>query len=195
MSRNDVITKIIVPTLLTVASIIFGRFVVPDWETQAMKHGWVDIAQWQAKARQEGWLPQEECPSIPMHIELLSPGDGARIDLDSNQYIRSDILVALSGPISSVSPSIGLLLKPELDLNYYVIFPSFSLYSTQDKKQYKFSNIKIPFEMDGYNNVEVWALVVDDPRSIGEIYTSVSQLKSSSSVFALSDPISWILND
>jgi len=193
MSRNDVIFKIVVPILAGLLSGLVVFLITPDWQTQAMKNGWVDRAEWQAQARRLAWLPLDECPNVPTRIVLESPGNGSTISLSLSgpAAIESGVVVSVSKPITMYYPPIGLLFKRPTDSNYYVVFPVFD--PSQDQKHFKADYVSLPFDVEGEVNVDMWAFYAEDRNAIGHIYTSVSQLESLGSIQAMSSSISWTL--
>ena len=193
----SIFTKIIVPLLAAILSGAAVLWFTPDWETQAREHGWVSVAEWQAEARRYQWLPEAECPAVPTKIQITSPGNGSRLPfrvLGSETYTQNVVVVTSSKPITINSPaSIGLLIKSEMDTNYYVDFPLFD--SSSDRKYLKTDYLSWRSILEEGTRVDVWAFYVDDRNSIGEIYTSLAQLESSSSVYAISNSVTWILSN
>jgi hypothetical protein len=191
MSKKDLLTTVIIPLVCALISGLLVWFLTPDWEVQAKNHGWVDTAQWHDMARDQEWLPLVECPTIPMRVELTSPGTQSIIPLDllgDRLLIRNAVVVVVSKS-PATHRSIGLIFKPEMDTNYYVDFPLFESY---DSTHFKTDFIELPFAVEGEIKVDVWAFYVDDPASVGDLYTSISQFESSGFVL-LSEPVSWTL--
>lgn len=190
MTKSDILTKIVVPILCALGSGIGVWFFTSDWETTARSRGWVSLPEWQTNARKEGWIPREECPAYPLKLQLVSPGDAAEIRVNprSNEAtLYTDIVVRASRPVPEAT-DVGLVYSEEGTSRYFVDFPYFDV--DDARKLFRDEQfISIPFTPSATAQLNIWAIAVDDKRTLGTNYADIEQVLNASPGIVLSEKI------
>jgi hypothetical protein len=142
---------------------------------------------WRSLASENGWMDKNSCPALPVNLRLLSPGDNATIRLSRGGYLESDLVISSSQPLPAAD-SVGVVVKAEVDPNFYVSFPYFD--ENEHRTVFRHGTlIEIPNKIEKPTHVDIWAFVDDDKRNLGNIYGSLDQIKAVSNTIFLSDKI------
>lgn len=141
---------------------------------------------WQDQARKADWVPRNECVAYPVSIGLTSPGNNSVVEIsDSIMYV--DLVLQASRPVPDKAV-LGLVVNEAKQANYHVVFPSFE--TDQERKVFRRDNLlSLPFKPTPKSNLNLWAVLVDDPKKFGSVYSSIEQIKSSSSDVVLSHQV------
>lgn len=134
-------------------------------------------AVWQAAARKDQWLPVEECPVHALEARLTSPGSGTliQIDPDRPEALRSSFVLSSTRTLAQKS-DIGLLFQVRNSPNIHVLFPGFL--GGRDGGVYRRDiSTDLPFKLVPGMTIDVWGLIVDDKRRVGDLYSSLEQVK------------------
>jgi hypothetical protein len=152
----------------------------PDQESGTM----VD---WEDTARQQGWVPKGECPAVPVSLTISSPGDQAIVNISPGTDATStdaDLVVRSSYPIIETM-DLGVVYNEEGTSNFYVDFPLVE--AAEDRKVFRTAyRLSIPFVLRRSGSLNIWAFVVDDESSIGNVFSSLSQIQDSNETVVLS---------
>jgi len=147
---------------------------------------------WQDKARKADWVPRSECAAYPVSISLLSPGNGSVIDL-SDSTLYADVVLQASRPVPETTV-LGLVVNESEKANYYVLFPHLS--ADSEKKVFRRDTLlSLPFKPSPTSELNVWALLVDDQKKFGSVYSSIEQIKSNSIDVVLSPQVTLQLQE
>src|ERR1700691_2399091 len=140
---------------------------------------------WQMVARGSGWMPNNECPALPVVLDITSPGSNAMIEYDHGSLL-TDVVVRSSRPLPE-SESVGLVVA-ELNGNYNVIFPSFSVNPTRTIFR-EDTWASAPISGDAKKSVNIWAFAIDDRSQIGSHYGGLDEIKAISPNLFLSPSV------
>lgn len=148
-------------------------------------------ASWQDDARKDGWLPRVECPAYPISLTISSPGDQAVVGWSSwgsEARFLAALVIKSTYPIAETM-QVGVVFNEEGTGNYYVEFSAL-LQSNDDRKIFRESEgFSVPFVPSGQKTINMWALAVDEPRSIGNVFSSLRQIQDSNPTVVLSPQI------
>jgi hypothetical protein len=78
-TKHPLIVGLVCAIIGALASGMATAYFSPNWESTARGNQWVSVAEWQAIAEKKGWILKNDCPSIPVSLNISSPGDGARL--------------------------------------------------------------------------------------------------------------------
>jgi|SRR5580700_1492440 hypothetical protein len=144
---------------------------------------------WAVLARKAEWLPRADCPAYPVSISISSPGNGSVVSFDTYYPYTAytDFVIKTSRPLPR-NNSVGLIVNQPTQLNYYVLFPSFTVNDT--RTVFRLRSLNLPFSPESDRLLNYWALIVADETQFGSIYSSLEQVRSSSTEVTLSEKTS-----
>jgi hypothetical protein len=142
---------------------------------------------WQLEAKKANWTPTSECPAYPVSISIASPGNGSVVKVFASDAIQEELVIHTSRPLPR-SSSVGIISNVEGNMNYYLSFPSFSI-TANNMVFREYGILEFHKEVVSAENVNLWAVIVDDERKYGSIYSSLEQITSSSKDVTLSQKI------
>lgn len=178
MTRHDLITRIVVPLVAAFGGAIISGLLV-----------WQLDPNWDIRARQEGWIPATACPSEPLVLQFTGPGDGATVPLYyPSGKLGATLVVSASRPFAD-HEQLGVVVSYAEGVNYYVVFPTFELLQNRRAATTAHHDIWLPHVSPEQKQTTFWAVAVSDRRTVGEVYSSLTQITSLSAIVAVSAPI------
>lgn len=151
-------------------------------------------SQWEDKARSADWLPKADCPAFPIVLDVKGPGDGSEVPAElsgRSWWLKTDVAIVASHPISE-GTTVGLIFNKAGTTNYY-IDKGYGLRSN-DKRDSFYSGevgIDLPEALTLEPNaaLNIWAVATDNESQLGSIYSSLDQIKATSSTIVLSGKV------
>jgi len=145
---------------------------------------------WQQTATNAGWIPKGECSAYPVTISVTAPGTGATVSVQQvrlGSYASTDFVIQATRPLPEQS-SVGLIFNEGGDANFYVTFPSWEI---DDKRQiFRRDDMVLPLQPSVPGSLNVWAVIADDQRKFGTVYSSIEQIMASAPDVIISSGVS-----
>jgi hypothetical protein len=148
---------------------------------------------WQVFARKDDWIPTSQCPTLPLKVQVSSPGTGTTLALNETwpSTLKIPFVITLSRPLGD-NGDIGFVVKPKNSQNFFVVFPLIA--RTWETNSYRAQyGIELPTPIQKGIEYEVRGLLVDKKNKMGDRFTDISQILAADQSIMLTEPISVVV--